>query len=62
MEGLSLLLLFLILWLVDRLLNAAMRHLRSQRALAEALKRGDAAVEIRQMGAPEEQQGTTTQP
>jgi len=65
-EGFSLLLLFVVLWLVDRLLGATLRKLRSvaalDRALAEALKRGDAAVGVRLAGAPEEQQETTARP
>jgi len=66
MDGFSLLLLFLILWLVDRFLNAAVRRLRSRKALAEpltdALEREGATVDIRQRAAPEELQGTTPRP
>jgi len=54
-EGLPLLLLFLVLWLVDRILDAALRPMRAVRSQAEAGERDDVTVEIVQVPAPEEQ-------
>ena len=64
MEGFPLLLLFLILWLVDRFLGAAVRFLHGARSAAKAVERGDVTVEMAPVGAGqldtlEEQQSTT---
>lgn len=56
MEGFLLLLLFLVLWLVDRFLGAALRSLRAVRSLAKAGGRADATVEPGQGRAEREQQ------
>ncbi|OGR34409.1 MAG: hypothetical protein A2051_00905 [Desulfovibrionales bacterium GWA2_65_9] len=48
MEGLSLLLLFLILWLVDRFLGAAVRSLHGARTMAAAVEHADVNAEPRQ--------------
>ena len=56
MEGFLLLLLFLILWLVDRFLGAALRSLRGVRSPAVAEELPDAALELGAGRAAENQQ------
>jgi hypothetical protein len=60
-EGLLVLLLFLILWLVDRMLHAAVHWSRSRAELAKAVRRENAAVRLRLAGAPEAQPSTKQQ-